>query len=378
MNTENSIRQYLQQRKEQLLFRQLSVNHNLVDFSSNDYLGLSRSALIRQQVQTEYNVNYRFQNSGATGSRLLNGNSLLHEQVEQLLANHHHAEAAVLYTSGFDANVGLISTLARPSDVIFYDELVHASIHQGMRLSGAELLSFKHNDYIDLASKMDGRNSFKNAYIVTESVFSMEGDQADLRKLVGLAEKYRAGLIVDEAHATGIFGSHGSGLCNALGIEEHCLARVYTFGKAIGGHGAVVVGKSWLKEYLINFSKNFMYTTALDTHTLLTVERAYFFIQKNKNQLFKLNYLINYFNYKAETLSGIFELCGSGPIFGIMAPGNEPCRDLAVFLQHHGLGIRPILSPTVPAGRERLRIILHSFNTTEQIDVLFSLLIGYK
>lgn len=377
MSAEDSIRQYLQQRNEQSLYRQLSVNQYLIDFSSNDYLGLSRSALIRQQV-AEASKNYQFHKSGATGSRLLNGNSELYEQVEQLLASHHHAESALLFNSGFDANVGLIATVARPDDIIYYDELVHASIHQGMRLSGAELRAFLHNDYSDLVSKMEGRNGFKNAFIITESVFSMEGDQADLNILANLADQYHAELIVDEAHATGIFGSRGSGLCNEMGVEARCFARVYTFGKAMGGHGAVVVGKAWLKEYLINFSKNFIYTTALDTHSLLSVEHAYFFVQNNVNQFFKLKNIINYFRFRVTELKGKFELRGSGPIFGVIVPGNEPCRKLAVYLQQHGLDVRAILSPTVPEGQERLRVILHSFNTKEQVDYLLSLLIDYK
>jgi 8-amino-7-oxononanoate synthase len=377
MKTEDNIRYYIQQRKDKELFRQLSVSQCNIDFSSNDYLGLSRSAFIRQQVEIAYH-HLNFQKSGATGSRLLSGNSELCERLESMLAKHHHAEAALLFNAGFDANVGLISTVVQPNDIVFYDELVHASIHQGMRLSKADLVSFKHNDYIDLENKLKASNQAKNVFIITESIFSMEGDRADLKKLADLSQKYDAHLIIDEAHATGIFGSYGSGLCNEAGIEEQCFARVYTFGKAIGSHGAVVVGKKWLKEYLINFSKNFIYTTALDTHNLLNVEHSYLFLKNNINQLVKLNNLKQYFIDRLSTLKNAFKVTGEGPIFGIIVQGNEKCRKIATYLQQNGLDVRPILSPTVPEGQERLRIILHSFNTAAEIDLLFSLLIDYK
>ena len=170
MNINDRIENYLLKRKEAHLFRQLSVNQMLIDFSSNDYLGLSKSAYIKQQVDIEYNI-LKTTKSGATGSRLLNGNSSLFEDLEQLLADTHHAEAALLFNSGFDANVGLISTVARPNDVIFYDELVHASIHQGMQLSGAKLVPFKHNDMLDLENLLK-ETTYDIAFLITESIFS--------------------------------------------------------------------------------------------------------------------------------------------------------------------------------------------------------------
>lgn len=378
MNAEDRINSYLQQRKENYLYRQLTVNQDSIDFSSNDYLGLSRSAFIRQQVDNDYKNNFSFKKSGATGSRLLNGNSELYDSVEAMLAKIHHAEAALIYNSGFDANVGLISTLARPNDTIFYDEMVHASIHQGMRLSGAKLISYKHNNYEDLEEKLKEHSAAGIGFIVTESIFSMEGDRPDLKKLAELAGIYAIHLILDEAHATGLFGSGGSGLCNEAGIEDKCFARIYTFGKAIGSHGAVVAVSQNLKDYLINFSKNFIYTTALETHNLLCVKHSYIYLQNNINQLFKLIYLNNYFKNKSKELNGRFEIRGDGPIFGIIVPGNKKCKDLAFYLQNHNLDVRAVLSPTVPEGFERLRIILHSFNTSREIDRLFLLLIDYK
>ena len=377
MNAANRINDFLEQRKENNLYRKLQNTNNLIDLSSNDYLGLSRSAFIRQQVELDYR-NYQFHKSGATGSRLLNGNSALFEEVEALLAKTHHAEAALLFNSGFDANVGLISTLIRPNDAIFYDELVHASIYQGMKLSGAKLIPFKHNNYIDLEEQLKTIKGFEVGFIITESLFSMEGDKADLRKLAEFASAYKMELVIDEAHATGLFGSKGSGLCNEAGIEDKCLARIYTFGKAIGSHGAVVVGSLKLKEYLINFSKNFMYSTALETHNLLCVKHTYFYLQNNINQLDSLFKLNKYFIERAKELKDKFEVCGEGPIFGILVSGNKLCKDLAAYLQKYNLDVRAILSPTVPKGKERLRIILHSYNQPAEIDRLFALLIDYK
>ncbi len=376
MNVDERIQEYLQQRKENHLYRQLSIKENLIDFSSNDYLGLSRSAFIKQEVAQELQ-NYSFHKSGATGSRLLNGNSILYEEVETLLAKLHHAEAALLFNSGFDANVGLISTVIRSNDTIFYDELVHASIHQGMQLSGANLIAFKHNDLLDLESLLKN-TIFDIGFIITESLFSMEGDKPDLKKLGILSKTYKAELIIDEAHATGLFGSNGSGLCNVAKIEEKCFARIYTFGKAIGSHGAVIVGSKKLKEYLINFSKNFIYSTALETHNLLSVKHSYFYLQNNVNQLNKLFLLNQYFVSKAKIVNIRYKVVGEGPIFGIIVGDNKKCLNLATYLQNHGFDIRAILSPTVSQTTERLRVILHSYNKKEEIDRFFDLILDYQ
>jgi len=376
MSVDERIQQYLQQRKENCLYRQLTVNHNLIDFSSNDYLGLSRSAFIKQQVENDLKK-YSFYKSGATGSRLLNGNSELYEEMETMLANTHHAEAALLFNSGFDANVGLISTIVRPNDTIFYDELVHASIHQGMQLSGAKLIAFKHNDMQELENLLQNI-VYDIAFIITESIFSMEGDMADLQKLADLTTKYDVELIIDEAHATGLFGSNGSGLCNVAKIEEKCFARVYTFGKAIGSHGAVVVGSQKLKEYLINFSKNFIYSTALETHNLLSVKHTYLYLQNYVNQRLNINNLNEHFILRSKSINSKFKISGEGPIFGIIVGGNQNTKDLATYLQINGFDIRAILSPTVPKSTERLRVIMHSFNKTEEIDQLFDLIVDYQ
>ncbi|MDB5225863.1 MAG: 8-amino-7-oxononanoate synthase [Bacteroidota bacterium] len=371
---DNRIQDYIQKRKDDRLYRTLTLSQDLIDFSSNDYLGLSRSAFISQQVENDMR-NYRFRKSGSTGSRLLNGNSLLFEEVEQLLAEAHHSEAALIFNSGFDANVGLISTVARTGDIIFYDEFVHASIHQGMRLSGAKLIPFLHNDPDDLENKLKSITGYNAGFLITESVFSMEGDKARLQEIAKLAFRYHLHLIIDEAHATGLFGEKGSGLCNEAGIEIDCFARVYTFGKAVGSHGGVIVGSESLKRYLVNFSKNFIYSTALETHNLLRVKHTYFMLQMDINQPYRLKKLNQYFITQAKLLKERFPVVGDGPIFGIIMPGIEQSVNMSIVLQHHHFDVRAILSPTVPAGTERLRIILHSYNTTEEIDQLIKIIV---
>lgn len=377
MNLQDSMHQYLQKRKEDKLFRKLKITNDLVDFSSNDYLGFSTSAFIHQNVALAYKEHI-FQKNSATGSRLLTGNSQEIEELETILADFHHAEAALVFNSGYDANVGLISTIVRANDVVFYDEFIHASIHQGIKLSNCNSIMYKHNDCANLKNKMQESANGVNMFIITESVFSMDGDKADLKKLRQIAQQNNAYLIVDEAHATGIFGENGSGYCNEQKIEQDCFARIYTFGKAIGSHGAVVVGSQLLKEYLINFSKNFIYTTALDLHTILRVKHSYLQTQLITNQQNKLFKLINYFKFLRNELKSTFSIVGDGPIFGIIVNGNQECLKLAAYLQENKLDIKAILSPTVPKSTERLRVVLHSFNKKNEIDNLFLLLNNYK
>jgi 8-amino-7-oxononanoate synthase len=364
---------YLQQRIEKSLFRELPQTAGKIDFSSNDYLGFSRSAFLFQQVQARLTA-CRNEKMGAGGSRLLSGNSALQVRVEELLAAAHHGEAALLFNSGFDANAGLISTVARPGDLIFYDEFVHASIHQGMKLSGARTMPFRHNDLSDLENKIRLHLNHQTGFVITESVFSMEGDKPALKQLAVLSEWYGLKLIIDEAHATGVFGENGSGLCNEASIEHKCFARVYTFGKALGCHGGAVIGSRQLKDYLVNFCRNFIYTTALPTDQLLRVKHAYLMLQQPLIQRVRLKNLISYFRSEWTKANVPAVLTGEGPIFGLMIAGNERCRNAAAVLQKNGFEVRPILSPTVSKGTERLRIILHSFNTSSEVDRLIDII----
>ncbi|HLK28560.1 MAG TPA: aminotransferase class I/II-fold pyridoxal phosphate-dependent enzyme, partial [Puia sp.] len=249
---EDFLHKKLNERKEQNAFRQLRLPDHKIDFCSNDYLGIVKNNLIIWN-QTE-NCKLKTENlrHGSTGSRLLTGNYPLIEETEKLIAKFHEAPSGLIFNSGYDANVGLLSCVPQRGDTIIYDYLSHASIRDGIRLSFAESFSFAHNRLDDLEKKL--KVSKGNVFVVTESVFSMDGDCAPLNEIVSLCEKYNAHLILDEAHATGVVGEKGEGLAQHLGLHEKFFARMHTFGKAVGCHGAIVLGSKTLHDYLINFS----------------------------------------------------------------------------------------------------------------------------
>jgi 8-amino-7-oxononanoate synthase len=383
----------LEERKNQSLFRSLRTSNNLIDFCSNDYLGFSQK--IKQNSEI-----YSFP-SGATGSRLLAGNTQFVEDLEQEIADFHGAEAGLIFNSGYDANVGLLSCLPQKNDVLITDELIHASMIDGARLSYATRYKFKHNDVESLASRLQSlENNFQvslnqtltqntknhptptsniehqtsKIFIALESVYSMDGDLANLETIVDLSEKYGANLIVDEAHATGVFGKNGKGLVCELGLEDKIFARVITFGKALGCHGAIVLGSKNLREYLINFARPFIYSTAAPMHTHESVRQAYQLLKSPNFSNGKLHSLIRFFKEQAKQVTDLELIESPSAIQCIIISGNGKCREVAAKLQNEGLDIRPIVSPTVPKGKERLRICLHEFNTELEILRIFEVL----
>ncbi len=361
----------LDKRKEANALRKLSVSDG-IDFSSNDYLGLARSSTLSSLITAEISsLNKPAHGSG--GSRLLSGNTIYAETLESSIATFHGAQAGLIYNSGYDANIGLMSCIATRHDIILYDELVHASIIDGMGLSLAKSYKFKHNDIADLEQKLKPSEG-KNIFIVVESVYSMDGDAAPLKNISALAQQYHANLIVDEAHATGVIGEHGKGLVNAEQLEQYCFARIHTFGKALGVHGAVVLGSNLLREYLINHSRAFIYTTALPLHSLVAIKCAYQLMALADAERQHLHSLINYFKQQIESIKQYQYINSNSAIQCIIIPGNDTIKAIAAQLQEAGFDIRPILSPTVAASSERLRICLHAFNTREQIDQMINVL----
>ena len=356
----------LQERKDQQSLRALRLPpRKSIDFCSNDYLGIATNQLIDVRSSTS--------KTGSTGSRLLSGNYEKIELAENNISTFHQAEAALIFNSGYDANLGLLSCVPQRADVIFYDSLSHASIRDGIRLSFATSFSFQHNDLQDLEKKMVAldRSNHGTLFVVTESVFSMDGDLAPLKEMSGLCERLHAHLIVDEAHATGVIGQHGEGLVQVLGLQNSCFARIHTFGKALGVHGAAVLGSNTLKQYLVNFSRAFIYTTALPELSIDHIHQSYELFPNLHEERKTLSILIEAF----QSLSFKFHKLNSGtPIQAIIIPGNEEARAAAEMLQLNKFDIRPILYPSVPKGMERLRIVLHSFNTVEQIIQLEELL----
>ncbi len=360
---EDFLSRKLDERRKENAYRQLKLPDDKIDFCSNDYLGIVKNDLLGiPQQENDAGKSYK---TGSTGSRLLSGNYALIEQTEQQIARFHDTAAALIYNSGFDANLGLLSCVPQRGDTILYDHLSHASLRDGIRLSAAASFSFKHNDLADLEKKL--KTAAGNIFLVTESVFSMDGDKAPLQAMADICEQYDARLIVDEAHATGVVGEKGEGLIQMLGLQNSCFARIHTFGKACGTHGAAVVGSELLRNYLVNFSRPFIYSTALPEASIATIKASYETFPamiKEREQLAKL---ISMFHSSAIP----FQVLESDtPVQVVIIPGNSEVKNVALKLQDIHLDVRAILYPSVAKGAERLRIVLHSFNTADEVSQL--------
>ena len=373
MPDEGFLDKKLDERRGQNAFRRLRLPDGKTDFCSNDYLGIATNGLIGAAGGASGEQGLRH---GSGGSRLLAGNYPLIEETDRDLAVFHQAEAALIFNSGYDANLGVLSSVPQRGDTVFYDALSHASIRDGLRLSLADSFSFRHNDTADLERKLqslangDGTATGPGTgtvFVVTESVFSMDGDQAPLEEILGLCRQYGAQLIIDEAHATGVVGPGGAGLVQEKGLAKEFFARIHTFGKAVGCHGAVVLGSQRLRDYLINFCRPFIYTTALPATSMEAIRVAYELFPGLEEERQHLQRLIGRF----QQASIRYQRLSSGtPIQVVIVPGNDAVKKLAEQIQSAGLDVRPILYPTVPRGGERLRIVLHSFNTIGELDRL--------
>ena len=366
MKIPKALQQKLLFRKDSNAFRNLPIATNGIDFSSNDYLGFAKNELIFDDIH-QYLVDNNIKINGATGSRLISGNHNLYDITENYIAAFHQSEAALIFNSGYDANVGFFSAVPQRNDVILYDELCHASIRDGIQMSNAKSYKFQHNDYEDLETKIAKlqipNSEQQTIYIVTESVFSMDGDTPNMETLVLLSEKYSALLVVDEAHALGVFGEKGEGVIQSQQLQDKVFARIMTFGKGLGCHGAAVLGSSELKEYLINFARSFIYTTGLSPHSVATILISYQNLLQS-NELQKLKENITFFNQQKQLL-GIKPLFvySKSAIHSAILPGNDKVKNIATKLQEKGFEVKAILSPTVPEGQERLRFCLHSYTT---------------
>ena len=339
----------------------------LVDFSSNDYLGLAHSGELRRALlaTTEQLT------AGSTGSRLLTGNSVAAEALETHLAQFHRAEAALLFNSGYAANLGFFAAVPRRGDTIFYDDASHASVKDGIRGSFATAHRFRHNDVADLARRLPRATGA--VFVAVEALYSMDGDVAPLLDLAALCRQHGLHLVVDEAHSNGLYGPHGAGLVAELGLENDVFARVLTFGKALGSQGAAVAGPAVLRDYLLNFSRPFIYTTAPAPATVAALTAAYHLLptlSAARQRLFALS------DYLKTTLNAVPSLrvpAGSHvihPVFFPASPGPETVKQVAAAAQAAGFDVRAIVAPTVPAGTERLRLIVHSYNSEAEVEEL--------
>ncbi len=336
-------------------------NNGNIDFSSNDYLGLTTHPELLKKVHVALS---KITKLGSGGSRLLSGNSTLAEQLEDKLAMFYKAETCIIFNSGYEANTGILSCIAGKGDTILMDEYVHASLREGVQLSQAKSFKFKHNSTSDLIKKI--KISKGQIFIVLESVYSMDGDLAPLSQIVSIAREYGAYIVLDEAHATGLFGSNGEGLAVSLGLEKNIFARIHTFGKALGFQGACIVGSQELKNYLINFSKPFIYSTAPSFINLMVWDIIHEFLpdlaMERQQLLNNIQYFISKSNYPFSA--------NPTPIQYLSISGNTLVKKTSHYLNREGIQVFPVLSPTVPKGKERIRINLHVFNQQSDIDKL--------
>ncbi|KAK2762337.1 hypothetical protein FQN54_001347 [Arachnomyces sp. PD_36] len=359
-----------------------------VDFSSNDFLSLStspafRSLFIQQLAQNPSRP------MGSGGSRLLDGNSAYAEELEQSIASFHDAPSGLLFNSGFDANMAVFSCIPQPGDVILYDQHIHASVHEGMRLSRAgKCLPFAHNSVSHLEAVLTDRlqddpllvAGTRNVFVAAESLYSMEGDVAPLERMVQVIESLlprgNGYLIVDEAHSTGLFGPKGGGIVQELGLSSRIFARLHTFGKALTSHGAIVLCSPLTREYMINYARSLIYTTAMPFPTLASICAAYELMSRGETEPLRiqLRALIRHFSASLNglltqrpQLPSILQMRhhANSPIISLQTPYP---RELASFCQEAGFAVRPIMPPTIPAGTERVRICLHAGNTISEID----------
>lgn len=375
--TPKIITQKIEQRIEKNALRSLHTKNELVDFSSNDYLGFSKSATIFEGAH-RYLTEYDLQENGATGSRLLSGNHQLYDTVETMLCDFHESEAAIIFNSGYDANIGFFSSVPQRGDVILYDEFIHASIRDGATMSNAKSYKFKHNDISHLEEMLKRFQQDGTIYVVTESVFSMDGDTPDLKAMATLCKAFGAFIIVDEAHAVGVFGASGYGALQQLEIQHEVFARIVTFGKALGCHGAAILGSRELKQYLVNFARSLIYTTALPPHSLATIREAYNAMTNDgerASNIKKLHQNISYFKTQLtlHKLQNTF-IESNSAIHSCIIKGTKNVKLIALKLQEKGFDVKPILAPTVPKGQERLRFCLHAYNSEQEMKDVASLL----
>ncbi|VUC24537.1 unnamed protein product [Clonostachys rosea] len=404
---EQALAAKLAERELQSRLRRLTANpsHN-VDFSSNSYLSLSDVPELRENFLTLLQAHAHQPSSatsspflGSGGSRLLDGNSLWAESLENDIAAFHGAPAGLLFNSGFDAQVGLLSCVPQPGDILIYDELIHASAHDGMRQSrAAQRLPFLHNvvhsisespvnhgslQSLDsvLCELLSGNNAQAikegktSVFVAVESVYSMDGDVAPLRDIVETVQKWlphgNGYIIVDEAHSTGLFGQNGRGVVCELGLERDIFARVHTFGKALSASGVV-------REYLINYARTLIYTTAMSFPSLANIRVVYDFLAKGSSDalLQHLRALVQQMHRQLLSICAedgvsttLLRVRTEPPTTPIIPLFTSQPRKLAQFCGKNGITVRPIVPPTVPRGTERVRICVHAGNTMEEVDM---------
>lgn len=358
----------LREREKAGLLRSLESTPGGVDFCSNDYLGLARDRRLRRRIAALAAAGDVPQ--GATGSRLISGNHPAVEALEAQLAEFYGCEAALVFSSGFAANLGLLASLGGVVKTLICDRLLHASAIDGGRLSGAKRVIFAHNDMGDLNERLKKLDAGETAAIVVETVYSMDGDFAPLGDIAALAGRHDAAVVVDEAHANGVLGPAGRGGVAAAGLQDRVLARVATFGKALGLQGGAVLCSKDLRDYLVNFARSFVFSTGMSPLWATSVRSAYELLPDLDAEREQLQGNVTYFRERAAE-SPFPWLPSDSWIQCLRVPGARRITQVGGILRSRGLAALPIRASTVPEGEERIRVCLHAHNTRAEIDRLF-------
>ena len=371
------ISKFLKEKKDEGLLRKLRPaslrrggrirfgEKEYIDLSSNDYLGLSNHPKLIEAAREALET----YGAGTSASRLLSGDLDICHRLEEAVAKFKGKEAALVFNSGYQANVGILSALFGEEDVIFSDKLNHASIVDGLILSGARFFRFSHNDMGRLESLLvKERAKFKNALLITETIFSMDGDRPDLKSLAALKEKFNCKLMVDEAHATGIFGKNGSGIVEEEGLTDKVDLIMGTFGKALGSFGAYLAASGEMIEYMVNRCRSFIYSTALPPATIAANLAAVELVKSEPHRRQKL--LSSADNFRNALGKKGFNIKGSSQIIPVIIGESRAAVKIAEALQEKGYWALPIRPPTVPQGQARLRFSLsydHDAATLERL-----------
>ncbi|MGH7795151.1 MAG: 8-amino-7-oxononanoate synthase [Candidatus Binatia bacterium] len=335
----------------------------VINFSSNNYLGLANHPALCTAAKEAID---RY-GCGSGASRLISGNMALHEELEAKLAEFKGTETALVFNSGFQANTGILSTLAGEGDAIFSDALNHASIIDGCRLSRAKTVVYAHGNLDQLEAGLKQAPRSRRKLIVTESIFSMDGDEAPLKGIVELAEQHGAMVMVDEAHATGLFGTDGAGVVAKLRLGDRVLVQMGTLGKALGGFGAYVAGSRALREFLINRCRSFIFTTSLPPAVMAMAIAAIDLINHEPERREAL--WTNCRNLTAGLRGLGFNIeASASPILPLIIGDAAKCMKVSERLLERGIFAQGIRPPTVPPGTSRLRITLMATHTREHID----------
>ena len=334
----------------------------VINFSSNNYLGIANHPALCEAAKAAID---RY-GCGSGASRLISGNMALHEELESKLAEFKGTEAALVFNSGFQANTGIIPALLGQDDFVFSDSLNHASIIDGCRLARAKTVVYEHCDMNQLERSLWDAPSRPHKLIVTESLFSMDGDEAPLADIVALAERYGAMVLVDEAHATGVYEPNGAGLVAKLGLGDRVMIQMGTLGKALGGFGAYVAGRNALRELLINRCRSFIFTTALPPAVMAMGIAAIDLVKQEPERRQSLRR--NCDTLRAGLTRLGFTLGGSrSQILPLIVGDAGACMELSEELLSRGIFAQGIRPPTVPPGTSRLRITLMATHTDEHI-----------